>query len=605
MGLPTDPSSIRLEHIHLTYGAFHALKDLSLTLNPAEVHAIVGEHGAGKSSLAHILSGFLKPDSGNMIINDMAFTSLTPEIARKRGIEIVTQHTPLLENFSIAENIVLTHNIGILPLLSGAGSIRKVRAFLQKFPFDIDPTLPVKSLNLSDRALIDLLKHLYPEPRLLILDETLEKLSNENRHKARSILRDLKTRGLSILAITHRIDEIYDFADRVTILRDGEKLMTDSVENIDKITLIRLAYTQVLAEKQIQDDQSFARILKYNEAILSHLPLNLIVIDKEYRIKLVNKAAETLFGLADGGDKDRLLWDILGQNNPNMLELIRLAAAQRQHTAFYQIPLQLPAAVTINNLIVDPIFDGNLLIGSLIIIEDITLQEKLREQMALSENLASVGLLAAGVAHEINNPLDIMSYYLEHLRFHSQDPTVLDAAQNLDEEIQSIAQIVGNLITFSDKKRVTSDIFNVNDLIRDLMNLLAYNAAQNSIAIRLNLPSQAAQIDANRNEIKQVFLNLVKNSMEAMPEGGTLTITVTINVHTLDIIFEDTGAGIDDAQMNEIFLPFYSTKHGSATNVGLGLSISYGIIKKYTGAITVKNREPNGCQFTITLPLAA
>ncbi|MCP4401634.1 MAG: ATP-binding cassette domain-containing protein [bacterium] len=597
---------LTMNHIHLSYGSRHALKDISLTLNRAEVHAVIGEHGAGKSSLAHIISGFLKPDSGTMLVKGKSFSSLTPESARKNGIEIVTQHSPLFDNFSIADNIVINHTIGFFPFITRAKTEKKARVFLRKLKFDLDPTILLKSLNLADKALVDILKHLYPGPGLLILDETLGQLSNENRQKVLAVLNTLKAQGLAIMAITHRIDDVYNFADRVTIIRDGEKLTTDSVDNIDKITLIRLAYTHLLAEQQIRDDQHFSQILKYNEAILTTLPINLIVIDKDSRIKLVNESAKALFGFKNTEYKNLRLHEIFPEGNDLILKRLRDAISQKQQMSFYQIPLLAGSSNTVNNLIVYPIFDANVSIGNIIIIEDITRQEKLREQVILSENLASVGLLAAGVAHEINNPLDIMTYYLEHLRFHSNDSTVLDAVRNLDEEINSIAQIVSNLITFSDKKRVTNEIFNVNALIRDLMNLITHNAKKNNISISLDIPPDALHIEANRNEIKQVFLNLVKNSFEAMSDGGTLTISVSGKEHTgmpqIEIIFDDTGAGIEEQKMKEIFLPFYSSKNDSETNIGLGLAISYGIIKKYHGSIIVNNNAHNGCQFTITLP---
>jgi len=598
---------LTLHNIHLKYGLSQALQDMSLTLYHAEVHAIVGEHGAGKSSLAHIISGFTRPDAGIIRLNGKSFAALTPDIACKNGIEIVTQHTPLLDNFSVAANIVINHKIGIFPLITHKGAVKKARKFMRELGFDIDPTTPLKNLNLADKALIDIIKHLYAKPHLLILDETLGQLSNENRQKVITILNDCKAQGLSILFITHRIDDIYNFADRVTIIRDGQKLITDSVENIDKITLIRLAYTHVLGEKQIQDDQSFSQILKYNEAILINLPIHLIVIDKHSRIQLVNESAKTLFGFENREYRNLLLHEIFPAGNEKILEHIRQAIARQQHVSLYQIPLHSATAHTINNLIVYPIFDGNLLIGHIIIIEDITKQEKLRGQIILSENLASVGLLAAGVAHEINNPLDIMNYYLEHLRFHSKNPLVLDTVQNLHEEIDSIAQIVSNLITFSDKHRVVNETFDINRLVRDLVGLIAYNAKKNNISILLDVPSDVWHIRANRTEIKQVLLNLVKNSFEAMADGGTLTITVSRKIKDgapqVEIIFNDTGTGIAEHIIKDVFLPFYSTKSGSETNSGLGLSISYGIIKKYGGVITVKNNEDKGCQCTINLPL--
>jgi len=379
----TRNTYITLQHVHLKLGSSQVLKDINLRLHSSEMHVIVGEHGAGKSSLAHIISGFLKPDAGKILVHNASFSHLTPELARKHGIEIVTQENPLFDHFSVAENIMIDHHIGLFPFLTRKASERKVRKFFHTLPFAIHPTTLLHSLNLADKALIDILKHLYPKPKLLILDETLVKLSNENRQKVLTVLEQLKARGLAILVITHRIDDIYQFADRVTIMRDGEKLTTDSIENIDKITLIRLAYTHVLTEKQIQDDQHFSQILKYNEAILTNLPINLIVVDKENKIMLVNKSAKTLFGFQGSEYKNLALHELFPKGNEHFQECLRDAIAQKKHLAFYQLPLHVNKIKTINKLIIYPIFDGPVLIGNIIIIEDITKQEKLREQMIL------------------------------------------------------------------------------------------------------------------------------------------------------------------------------------------------------------------------------
>ncbi len=357
----------------------------------------------------------------------------------------------------------------------------------------------------------------------------------------------------------------------------------------------------MLSEKQIRSNQDFSQILKYNEAILTDLPINMIAVDTNNRIKLMNNHAKMFFGFDNYQYHDLVFHEIIPEENQNFLSLINKALKLKKQSAFYQVSINLANSDTINNLAVYPIFEGKLLIGNIIIIEDITKQETLRQKVILSENLASVGLLAAGVAHEINNPLDIMGYYLQHIRFVSENKEVLDAVENIDEEINSVAQIVGNLITFSDKKNVTAERFDVNDLLCSLIGLLKHKAKRNNTVINLNTPSETVFIDANRNEIKQVLLNLVKNSFEAMPEGGTLSINVytvrSLPDQQVEITFDDSGEGIEESKIKDIFFPFYSTKNFKKTNYGLGLSISYGII-------SVKNLEGKGCQFKITLPLA-
>ena len=598
---------LTLSNINLSYGTQKALKNISITINNMETHAIVGEHGAGKSSLALVTSGFLKPHSGRIILDGRSFNFLTQEEARNNGIEIVTQHNPLFEHFTVADNIMISDKTDRSPFFSEFHSVRKANEYLKKLNLNLNPAAILKNLNLSDKVLVDILKHLFPNPNLLILDEALEKLSSETLRKILTILNNLKSSGLSILYITHRIDDIYNFADKVTIIRDGEFLITDSVENIDKITLITLAYTQIMKEEKIKADQAFYQIMKYNEAILTNLPVNLIVIDKENRLRLVNESAKNLFNFENNQYKNITLKRLFSNYNEKILSLIQEAISKEQQMSFYQVPLYEHNIKTVNNLKIYPIFDGTFLIGNIIIIEDITEQENLREQVILSENLASVGLLAAGVAHEINNPLDIISYYLQHIRFNSSDSTVIKAIDSIDEEVSSIAQIVGNLITFSDRKKATVELFNINDLIKNLIDLIEYNAKKSNISISFEKNQEIINIEANKNEIKQVILNLINNSFESMPEGENLSIATYVSEkqipQVVEIIFNDTGIGIEEKNLQNIFLPFFSTKNDMDRNTGLGLSISYWLIKKYKGSISVKNRDSSGCQFKMTLPL--
>ncbi len=604
---PEAAELVGVRNVCLSYGSVTALTNVSMSINRAETHAIVGEHGAGKSSLAHVIGGFQKPDSGSVVLEGKSFGQLSSDLARRNGIQVITQHNPLIDDFTVADNILIDGRIGVLPRITGSVTIRKARDFIQKLNVSLDPTCPVRDLNRSDRALVDILKHLYPDPRLLILDETLENLSNENRQKIVAILNERKARGMSVLFITHRIDDIFNFADRITIIRDGEILTSDSVENVDKIMLIRLAYTHALTGKHVLSDRDFSQILKYNEAILFDLPINLIVVDRENRVKLVNALAKELFGLGDNAFGDRYLRDLFPEGNGKCLQLIQEAAELKRQTSYYQVPLRLSGEETINTVTVYPIFDGAQLIGNIVIINDMTKQERLREQVVLSENLASVGLLAAGVAHEINNPLDIMHYYIENIRFNADNPNVQGAVKALQEEVDSIAQIVGNLLTFSDKKSRVKEEFDIIALLRDLVDLIAYNAKRSGIAVDVTAPPGALVIEANRNEMKQVVLNLVKNGFEAMPEGGKLTIAVektTVNgVDHCSIEFLDTGAGLEESVVRDIFLPFFSTKDGTGRNVGLGLSICHSIVTKYNGTISGRNRENGGCAFTISLPL--
>lgn len=164
----------------------------------------------------------------------------------------------------------------------------------------LDPSTAVKNLNLADRVLVSILAALEKRPKLLILDEALEKLASTDVPRILRAMNALKSQGTAILFITHRIDDVYDLADRVSIVKNGEILVTDDVGQIDRMNLLRLTYTQVYSrENSGNRKREFNQFLKYNEAVLLNLPVNLIVVDGEERVKIVNERCGEYFRLGD------------------------------------------------------------------------------------------------------------------------------------------------------------------------------------------------------------------------------------------------------------------------------------------------------------------
>jgi signal transduction histidine kinase/ABC-type branched-subunit amino acid transport system ATPase component len=599
---------LSLKGICLDYGQISALKNINITFNNSEIHAVVGEHGAGKSSLGMVLNGRLRPTSGKILYKQNAHDFFTLDRSKAEGINMVYQQIQLNENFTVAENLFLTNErVAYSVYYNRKRLIRESRALLDRYGFSIDPSTPLKELNLSDRALINILKYVYDRSRVLILDETLEKLSAVLFEKVVPILLQMKSDGSLILFITHRIDDIYHFADRVSVIKNGEVLLTEDVREIDKINLVKMAYTQISKEESVMDSgKEFYTLLKYNEAILKNLPINLAVTDNRKRVRLVNRSCKRYFNLKESSYLNRPIYCLFSPRNKKIIKLIEEAIEGDTEQNFYSLPIEMSGKKTANNIKVLPIFDRSFKIGSIIIIENITEQENLRNQIVLSEKLASVGLLAAGVAHEINNPLEIIYNHIRYLRFNLPGESLRDTVNGLEEEIKYIANIVSNLITFSDSNRTVIETFNLNELIESVVSFIRISAKARKIRIDFDGGREEILLQANKNEIKQVVVNLFKNSFEAMPEGGDISIDTCIRSNgereEAIIKFTDTGTGIKEEDLENIFLPFYSTKEGE--NYGLGLSVSYNILNKYNGTIRAESPVGSrpGCRFMITIP---
>jgi signal transduction histidine kinase len=605
---PAEQPLLELKNVCVSYGNVVALKDVSLGLKSGRIHSVVGEHGAGKSSLCHLVSGFTRAKSGQVAWRGAPCRSLSSEAARRLGIELVTQSNHMFDDLSVAVNLFLSPGgRRNLSLVTNRETVQRARRFLEGYGFSLDPARPLRDLYLPDRVLVDILRHIAVRPELLVLDEALEKLTAEYLDRMMEIFLELKREGTGILFATHNIDSIYRIADTVTILRNGSVLITDSVQNIEKINLMRLAYTQVEREPEMGDtSEEFYQLLKYNAAILELLPVILVVTDQKNRIKLLNRSALEYFSRKGRLQINRHIRSLFLPENRGVYALIRESLSGTSAESFSHLSLSKGRSTRTINLKTFPILDGAFKIGSMIIIDDISEQEKLKDQILLSERLASVGLLAAGVAHEINNPLEVMSNYADQLKTRVASAEGARILTDLEGEIDSIKQIIGQLLTFSSNAVTEVEVFDLNTLLDTLLRLVTINAKSRGVSISCHGLATPLPIRASRNEIKQVLLNLLKNGLEAMPGGGKLEITtreVTKRGNAfVQVLFRDTGVGIREKDIDDVFLPFFTTKLGKAEHMGLGLSVSYGIVTKYGGIIKARNRSTQGCEFEVLLP---
>jgi signal transduction histidine kinase/ActR/RegA family two-component response regulator len=258
----------------------------------------------------------------------------------------------------------------------------------------------------------------------------------------------------------------------------------------------------------------------------------------------------------------------------------------------------------------------------MLIIEDLTKRTKVMQQISQAEKLAALGKLAAGVAHEINNPLHIISLDVEFLK--SQiDPSspMTENLQSISGEVERIAHIVQQLRDHAKTEESVHEKININEILNSHIFSIAFSQlGKKGIKVEFHLDEEIPLVTIPRTKITQVLMNIIKNAEDAMPEGGTLTVYTRRvsqnkarfdeNIRTgsqrikdlVEIIIADTGTGIKQNDMNYLFEPFFTTKGFDGT--GLGLFISYSIIKSYNGIIKVESEVGKGTAFSIVLPSA-
>lgn len=598
---------LEFKNVSLYYGSVRALHNINFNIYKGEIHALVGEHGAGKSSLAGIISGEIQRSEGSIIVNNKNIYNYNIHRALTLGIKAVYQDILLNDYFSVAESLFYSNKVANKHIwISKKKMLQKASQILSENGFQINPKTKIINLNLSDRTVVDILRCLVNDTKLLVIDEGLDNLSTDYYLKIIKMLHNFKRNGLTILFITHKIDDVFSLADRVTIIRDGTILGTHDINNIDKLNLVRLTYTQVSkGDININTENEFYSFIKYNEAILKNLPLSLIVLDSEKKIKFLNNACKSLLNWNDT-DINVFFEKKFNKKNIELFSLLNQSFQKKEEANYFHVRIELENNYIITNFQTLPIKDNGSIIGYIIILEDVTEYEKMQKQLVMSEKLASVGLLAAGVAHEINNPLEIIYNYLTYLRYNYAEENLLSIINNISEEIMIISGIISNLVSFSNNSSLNIEPVDINELIKDILKLIKFNANYRSINISFYDTDNIPKIMINRNELRQVLLNIIKNSIEAINGTGNIIISTLINITNnnkyVEISIKDDGKGLDPKEINNIFMPFYSTKDKNLKNLGLGLSISYSIIEKYKGSITAHNNNDKGSTFIVSIP---
>ncbi|MGH7963654.1 MAG: two-component system sensor histidine kinase NtrB, partial [Candidatus Binatia bacterium] len=234
---------------------------------------------------------------------------------------------------------------------------------------------------------------------------------------------------------------------------------------------------------------------------------------------------------------------------------------------------------------------------------DVSDRKHLESQLIQSEKMAAIGQLAAGIAHEIRNPLGIITNALYDLSeiLNTDNPEVWEDLRIAKEEIARAQEIINNLLEFSRESGVEMEAVNLNDLLRKTLQLMQKYLQTNNVKVITTLGKVGTCL-TNQNAMRQVFLNLITNAVQAMPHGGELRVRTqrSASKHML-IEFSDTGVGIPEEHLNSIFNPFFTTKEpGQGT--GLGLSVVHSVIKRYQGNITVRSNLNTGTTFLIELP---
>lgn len=242
-------SILGFEHVTKQYPGVLALDDITTSFEPGLVHAFLGENGAGKSTLIKVLSGAISPDSGIIRIFGKDYPRLNPHLSQSLGIEVIYQELNLVPQLTIAENIFLGHEKRNGPFLRRSEMNKEAAVILSRLGIDINPTLSVGTLSIAYMQLVEIAKAVSRDARILVMDEPTAPLTAKEVGTLFTLIRSLKARGVTILYISHRMEELFELSDTVTVLRDGQCIAKLPTKDAERGALIDLMVGRSLHEE--------------------------------------------------------------------------------------------------------------------------------------------------------------------------------------------------------------------------------------------------------------------------------------------------------------------------------------------------------------------
>jgi len=348
------------------------------------------------------------------------------------------------------------------------------------------------------------------------------------------------------------------------------------------------------------------RIRKFSDDIIESLNVGLVVLDLEDQVTWWNRAIERIYGVPREHAIGSTLSDLFEPSFVTWLEQFRqgrsgdgMSSRQSISSRHQGGRRQLLAEVTVS-LLQTSESDTS---GTMVLIEDITEQVRLEEQLKLSDKMASMGLLAAGVAHEVNTPLTGISSFTQMLREKTEaDDPRIPLLEKIESQTSRASKIVNGLLNLAKPGRTdAAGPVDLNVVIDEVAALLEHQFKISNIQIRYELSSTPATVQGVEFKLQQVFLNLFLNAKDAMPTGGDLSVTLRIENQQVVVEVADTGGGITSEELSRIYDPFFTTKV-AGKGTGLGLSIAYGVVKEHNGSIQCESEPGQGARFTVTLP---
>ncbi len=379
----------------------------------------------------------------------------------------------------------------------------------------------------------------------------------------------------------------------------------------DEFSALFRGFNSMAAE--LQEDRNrmdryiaeITQLKEYNEAIIHSIGAGIAIIGRELRVEKANATFRTIAGLAGEGDGRELaalkvpfldgevyrrIHEVVRGDRPHFSKRIRNPGDRVYDVKLYTLSPHIETVQTE---------------GCVLVVEDVTIRDDLESKMYRAEKIASISLLSAGVAHEINNPLSSITTNVQNLISENEDPEQGATLTLIDQETRRIAGIIRNLLDFATADRENDSSCDAARVIRETTELLrSYMEQSRTVEIVVAGDAEALPVAIGSDELRQILMNLLINASQAIERNGQIVVETAVTSGGVVLRVRDNGSGIPDEYRSRIFDPFFTTKpNGRGT--GLGLSVVYGIITEYGGTVDVESREGEGTTVELFLPQPA
>ncbi|MDE3170398.1 MAG: PAS domain-containing protein [Acidobacteriota bacterium] len=386
---------------------------------------------------------------------------------------------------------------------------------------------------------------------------------------------------------------------------DGDYLSSEDLELLSMvagyvaIAIENASLYQSLEQKAVQVE----RLKDFSENIVESLRIGVATTDLDGRIESWNSQLEALLDLP----KTEALGRNLEEALPADLARAIVAHGMGNHVSgIYKQHVHTRGGrhIVLNASFAPLLGKDGAQLGRLVLLDDITQRVRLEDQLVQTEKLTSLGLLAAGVAHEVNTPLAVISNYIQMLakQIPAEDPRQKTIERIVKQTFRA-SEIVNNLLNFSRTGGAQAVEVDLNSIVEETLTLVQHPFKTAHITVAKKYTEPLPPVLGSTTRLQQVFLNLFMNARDAMPKGGMLEVRTAAFNGSVEIEVTDTGAGISPENLHRIFDPFFTTK-ATGRGTGLGLSVSYGIIKEHAGKVDVRSTPGKGTSFRLEFPVA-